>query len=413
MRTTARTLIVLFGFALLAAAQPKRPLKHTDYDSWRSIQSQALSRDGKFLAYGLFPEDGDGELVVRSLATGKELRENAGSVPPAPDNTDLETPGEQATGARGIRLAFTHDNRFLIAAAFAPKADTEKARKEHKRPDEMPRGSMIIVDLTAMSAVRVGDVESFQVPELGESFVAYLKGPKAGGGAASTENNRDGFDRNGSDQGRGRGGNAAGRGGSRKYGSDLALRDLRAGKERSFEDVTEYSMSKDGQALVYTVESRKEETDGVFQASPGNDAAAAALLSGKGRYTKLTWDFTQRKLAFLGDRDDAAKLASFKAFKAYLWDRNGAAVELVSSTTPGFHAGWAIFDRGQMSFSRDGSRLFVSCAPVDVIAEAEKEPPAAPAAVSDEKVLADLWSWKDDYIQPMQKVRAPQERVRS
>jgi dipeptidyl aminopeptidase/acylaminoacyl peptidase len=410
MRFRIRTLILISGSALLLAAQPKRPLKHTDYDSWRSIQTQTLSRDGKFLAYGLFPEDGDGDLVVRSLATGKELRENAGTLPPAPDNTNFETPGEQAAAARGIRLAFTHDNRFLIATAFPPKAETDKTQKDHKRPDEMPRGSMIIVDLTTMSAVRVPDVESFQVPELGESFVAYLKGPKASGAAASTENDRDGWDRNEADQGRGRGANTAGRGARRKFGSDLMLRDLRSARERSFEDVTEFSITKDAKALVFTVESRKEETDGAYSVVPGTDASAAALLSGKGRYTKLTWDFGQKEMAFLSDRDAAS--AKPAAFKAYLWGRNGAAAEVLSPSTPGFHAGWAIFDRGPMNFSRDGSRLFVSCAPIDQIAEVEKEPPA-PGAASDEKVFADLWSWKDDYIQPMQKVRAPQERIRS
>jgi hypothetical protein len=32
---------------------------------------------------------------------------------------------------------------------------------------------------------------------------------------------------------------------------------------------------------------------------------------------------------------------------------------------------------------------------------------------ADEKVMVDLWHWKDDYIQPVQKVRAEQERNRS
>ena len=49
-----------------------------------------------------------------------------------------------------------------------------------------------------------------------------------------------------------------------------------------------------------------------------------------------------------------------------------------------------------------------------MIAAAEKETPSAAATVVRmKKVLADLWSWKDDYIQPMQKVRAAQERARS
>src|SRR5271170_322297 len=90
-------LISLAAFGPLAAfGQPaaKRPLHHRDYDAWRTIQGQILSGDGKFLAYSIFPEEGDGEIVVRNLATGKELRENAGAVPPAPDTQNFEAPAE-------------------------------------------------------------------------------------------------------------------------------------------------------------------------------------------------------------------------------------------------------------------------------------------------------------------------------
>src|SRR5262249_13851330 len=51
-------------------AAAKRPLKHTDYDSWMSIQAPVLSRDGKFLAYNLMPQEGDGAFVVRNIASG-------------------------------------------------------------------------------------------------------------------------------------------------------------------------------------------------------------------------------------------------------------------------------------------------------------------------------------------------------
>ncbi len=401
-----RALPLIFVLTLGVSAQSKRPIHHRDYDAWKTIQSQALSRDGKFLAYGLFPEDGDGQLVVRNLATGKEIREDAGAIPPAPDNTNFETPGEAQGAARGIRIAFTHDNRFAIASTFPGKAETEKAKKDGKRADEMPRGGMIIVDLANLSATRVGDVASFQIPELGDSYVAYLRGPKQGNGAAATENDQDG-----EDQRAGRGGNTnrpAGR--SRKqYGSDLMLRDLRTSKERSFEDVLEYSISKDAKALVYAVSSRKEESNGMYWVAPGSDASAATLLAGKGRYTRITWDFSQKQMAFLSDRDDASGKPAM--FKAYVWNRNGAPAEIVSNTTAGFRNGYAIFDRGPMNFSRDGSRLFLSCAPVAEIAELDKEPPASMNL--EDRVLADLWHWKDDYVQPMQKVRAQQDRSRS
>jgi dipeptidyl aminopeptidase/acylaminoacyl peptidase len=404
---------LILGLALGAFAQiPKRPLNHRDYDGWRSIHSQALSRDGKFLAYGLFPEEGDGELVVRNLATGKELRENAGATPPAPEPTGEEVSLDGPPAVR-IRIVFTHDNAFVVATSFPPKAEIDKAKKDHKRPDQMPRNGMIIVNLATFTAARIADVANFQVPELGESFVAYLKGPKPGmGGAAdsATANQDQSIDFG--DQGQGRGGNAAGgRGPRNKYGSDLLLRDLRSAKERSFEEVVEYSIAKDAKTLLYAVGSKKEETNGAYAVTPGTDAAPTALLAGKGRYAKFTWDFAQHQAAFLSDRDDQASKPA--KFKAYLWDRSGTPVEAISTGTPGFHAGYAILDRGPMNFSRDGSRLFVSCAPLEEIALLEKETPPGPAPPSDEKVSADLWSWRDDYVQPMQKVRASQERSRS
>ncbi|HKS39103.1 MAG TPA: hypothetical protein VJX74_00710, partial [Blastocatellia bacterium] len=73
--------IALFVAALLLStsvlaqqAAQKRALTHADYDSWRAIQGQQLSRDGKFIAYALVPQDGDGEIVARNLETGKEWR---------------------------------------------------------------------------------------------------------------------------------------------------------------------------------------------------------------------------------------------------------------------------------------------------------------------------------------------------
>ena len=54
------TVIFILGLFLSTAAHAqqssaKRPLAHSDYDSWRAIQGQSLSRDGKFVAYALVP----------------------------------------------------------------------------------------------------------------------------------------------------------------------------------------------------------------------------------------------------------------------------------------------------------------------------------------------------------------------
>ena len=190
--------------------------------------------------------------------------------------------------------------------------------------------------------------------------------------------------------------------GGRQDAADLILRNLDTAAERTFEDVVEYAFAKDGKALMFAVAAKNEDSNGVFHVVPGNDAAPMALLAGKGKYTRPTFDRLEKQLVFLSNHADG------KQFKAYWWDRQAsAATELPAD---GLAAGYVLADRGQASFSFDGTRIFLPTMTAANLARASS--PAA-AASTDDKVLADLWHWKDDYIQPMQKVRAAQERIRT
>ena len=103
------------------AQTAKRPLNHKDYDSWRSIASQKLSNDGKFLAYAVFPQEGDGEVFIRNLVTGKETRFPAGARPqPAATSTE-EGPAPEA---RGTTIGFSSDSKFAVFSTFPLMADT-------------------------------------------------------------------------------------------------------------------------------------------------------------------------------------------------------------------------------------------------------------------------------------------------
>jgi dipeptidyl aminopeptidase/acylaminoacyl peptidase len=386
-------LALAFFVSAVALAQQKRPLTAADFDSWRSIQGQTLSRDGKFVAYAAVAQEGDGEVVARNLATGKEWRAPRGAqptfVPPPPG-------GEGPPPVFGARISFTSDSRFLVFQILPAKAETDKARKEKKKPEDMPKNALGIMDLTTGEVARIERVKNFQVPEDGAGFIAYLLEPKKeerrpeGGAPAATPAAAP---------------SPATDKKKKEYGSDLVLRNLNDKTERAFADVLEYTLSKDAKHLLYAVSSKKEDANGVYAvATASPEAAAAALLTGKGKYTKLTWDDKQTQLAFVSDRDDAS--AAQPKFKLYHWPRNGAAAEIVSTASPNFRQGWVVSDRGNLSFSLDGAKLFLGVAPAP---EAEKEDDTP----ADEKVVADLWHYKDDYIQPMQKVRAEQEKNRS
>ncbi|HEU4479453.1 MAG TPA: hypothetical protein VFR80_13120, partial [Pyrinomonadaceae bacterium] len=91
-------LAMLSSGSLVKAQQLKRPLTHNDYDSWRTIQAPQISRDGKFVAYAFLPQDGDGEIVVRNIASGNEWRATRGYRPPAPPPDDVPNLGEFQAG---------------------------------------------------------------------------------------------------------------------------------------------------------------------------------------------------------------------------------------------------------------------------------------------------------------------------
>lgn len=173
------------------ATTTKRPLTHQDYDSWRSIQAPQISRDGRFVAYAFLPQDGDGEIVVRNVESGVEWRAPRGYRPPVPppDDPSVNLGELLATQARLVRPVFTADSRFVVFSIEPTKAELNKAKKEKKKPEEMPKNALGIIDVSSGTVKRIDKVKNFQVPEDGSGFIAYLLEPKpeekkADGGSA-------------------------------------------------------------------------------------------------------------------------------------------------------------------------------------------------------------------------------------
>ena len=172
-------LLLICGTHALAQSGAKRPITHADYDAWKSIQGAELSADGKYLACALVPEEGDGEIVVRYLATGKEWRHPRGSQPaPAPTPAAAAIRRAEAMNpGRPTDHHFTADGKTFVFRIFPAKAEVDKAKKANKKPEEMPKNAMGIMDLASGAVDRIERVKSFQVPEKGSGFIAYLREP--------------------------------------------------------------------------------------------------------------------------------------------------------------------------------------------------------------------------------------------
>lgn len=369
----------VFFLALIVVVTPasaqKRALSHSDYDGWRAVSAPTLSRDGRWMAYSYMPQDGDGDLVIRDLRTGKEMRHPAGALPPPP----IPEPGSDTPPPpRTVRVVFTSDSQWLIAGTYPAKAETEAARKARKKPAEMPKTGALIVNLASGEAARAGNIKSFQAPEKGGAWVALHKHPEGGEAPAADAEAAD------------------------STGSELVLRHLPSGRERSFAGVAESGFTRDA-LLWFTVSAKEQEQNGLFYLQADLDAEPVSILRGKGKYQKVTWDRAQTKLAFVSTHgDDGSKTPSWKA---YLWHRGSAGP---ATPLPVSAGGMAVSDKGVLAYARSGERLFVPIAPPPKPAPEKKD--ETPGA---ERVNLDLWHYRDDVVQPMQRIRANQERNRT
>ncbi|HYA48601.1 MAG TPA: hypothetical protein VEG35_02785, partial [Burkholderiales bacterium] len=403
--------IIVISICVLALAAAsgqapaaKKPLAYDAYDGWRSIQGAQLSRDGQWLVYALVPEDGDGELVALNLSTNREFR-----------------------WPRGKQPVVTADGRFVVFTIAPLKADMDKAKKDKKKPEEQPKSGLGIMDLATGAVTTVDRVKSFKVPEESGIAVAYLmeppvkkdeekkdeakkeevkKEPEAKPGEPKKEEAKE--EKKKEEK-------------KKEPGTDLVVRELATGKETRVAEVVEYAWPKNGAWLAYGVSSKTPENDGAFARETAT-GKAVTLLKGLGNYKGFAFDEKGGQLAFTSDRDDykseksASKLyywvvsaptAPPAAGKAAATSKPAAptqeAVELAPAAWKAFPSGMAVSENGRLVFSKDGSRLFFGIAPAP-----KQEPKDAP-----EPVKVDIWSWKDPYLQPMQKSRAEEDKKRS
>ena len=136
---------IVFFLLLLTNASvhaQKKPLDHTVYDSWQSIGEKKISNNGKWIAYVINVQEGDGNLVIQS--------------------TDASY---KNTIPRGYNVTITPDSRFVIFKIKPPYADTRQAQIKKKKPDEFPKDSLAIMELGKDSITKIARVKSYQVPK--------------------------------------------------------------------------------------------------------------------------------------------------------------------------------------------------------------------------------------------------------
>ncbi|HEY5219307.1 MAG TPA: hypothetical protein VIJ16_05835, partial [Gemmatimonadaceae bacterium] len=159
--------VLVVGAATLSAQTPKRALTPADWDHWRSITGTAISQDGKWVAYSLTPQVGDGEFVVRSTTGSAEYRVSRGFIG-RPNMTPGSAPGRGGGGGGVAAGRISADARYAVTLTYAPMTAFDSARHSGRggRPGPQPKASLAIVDLSSGHVTTIPDVRGFEMPAL-------------------------------------------------------------------------------------------------------------------------------------------------------------------------------------------------------------------------------------------------------
>lgn len=366
-------LLVLLSLFSGAYGQ-KKVLTHDLYDSWKSIRSPMLSKDGKWLAYQVAPQVGDGVLIVRATASGAEVK--------------IE---------RGTAANFSHDSKYLLCTVVPPKEEVDKARREKKPAKDQPKNSLAVLELGQSAPKVIERVRSWRLAEKGGSWFAYQIEEVPPTTPAQPAKPAEGQEAAEKPQGPQKKKDHA-------PGTPLLLQQIGSAKEIRVPDVASYSFSEDGSLLIFAASTKDGKGDGVFYLDLGKEATYPVVTT-LGRYSQLTYHDKTRRLAFLSDKDDyGAEKPKQSLFVYRLGEVKEQAV--VSATTSGVPQGWEIVTRGALRFSDSGARVQFATAPIAPEAPKDDTP-------EEEKVQVDVWNWRDPQLQPQQLLQANAERNRS
>ena len=332
-----KILLFFMVFLCMKTSAQKKELDHTVYDSWQSIRETSFHPQGKYIIYAIVPQEGDGRFIIRNVKTGNEL-----------------------SIARATQAVFTENGEYLVAKIKPSFVETRKAKIDKKKADEMPKDSLVIVELATNTIQKIPSVKSFQLAEHGNDMIVYLKDKK---------------------------------GDINKEGSDLVMRDLSSAKEKTFSNISQYLIHPKAMGVVmYQVKTKQKESQ-ILLATIA-DTNTKILTKQVYTATNFIWDEEGKQLAYLVEKDSADKALQKNYYLAYYTPSLETAISIFDKSNKTIPTNYTIGGDRKMKFSKSGNKLEFGVQPIL---------PTKDTSLPDfDRVSVDIWHYNDPIIQPAQ-----------
>jgi len=324
-------------FVSVIAFGQKKVLDHTVYDQWQNIREVVYQSKGEFISYLIAPQEGDAILVINNTS----------------NNTSIKI-------ERGAQGAFTEDGRFFIAKIKPLFQETRKAKIDKKKPEEMPKDSLVIVNLATSHTEKIASVKSFQLPTKGNDQLVYLLDKKTD---------------------------------ISKEGSDLVWRDLNSNTFKTFPNITQYNLQPLGLGLAMVQVKTKTTSSKILLANIV-DSLPKVISTHFYTATGLSWDENGKTLAYLLEKDSTSS-ALQKNYELAIFKSNfDTAQRVVDRNSAAFPKNYTIGGDKKLVFSKTGNKLELGIQPILPIKDT--------SLPEFERAGLDIWNYNDPVLQTVQ-----------
>lgn len=364
---------------MTGASAQKKAMDHDVYDSWESVTDILKSDDGNILVWSVNPQEGDGTLYVRNMTPLKKGKANC---------REISIP-------RGFQASLDPKGNWLYLRIKPQFAKTRQEKIDKKKPDEMTKDTLAVVDLATMTVKRYGRVDSYATGSFSKPYVAYK---------TTWKHYRDSTDKKGTNK------------------SGLVVLNPSTERKDTLLHIDSYSFNQDGTVLLMT--SKKDKKDSLSATAVLIARAPAildTLVKGAESYSRLTLSDDEDRLVFLGSTDTSKNrnkcqslyLTDIKALKTgkkavpftpdstTVVSKDGkwaySTKEIVAQgTRVEGTPGWTLNENADLKFTPDGNRLFIGIGAI--------RPPKDTTIVDFETAQLDIWNWDAVYTPPQQRL---------
>jgi dipeptidyl aminopeptidase/acylaminoacyl peptidase len=352
-----KSIALCFVFSVLInSAHAQGQFTFEDVMKFEDIKTPVISANGEWVAFGVWPEIGDGEVRINSV-NGRN----------------------QFTIERGERPQLTGNGRWAGALLQPPYVEAQNAGRD------APRQGLSLLNTSSGETQSLEQVRNFSFSNDDRWVVVNHHRP---------EELRDAARKNS------------------WLGYPVTLVDLNSGSELKLDFVHESSIDSTSSWIVYSRIDTTGSENGIYRIDLSGNNQNPEKISGSENvlYSNLTWDNQNGRIAYTGSELDTDH--DYLPGDATIYSLVMSAVEPRVLVTPDNTAdGYRLRTRNNLTWSNDGKMLFYGVQNADMVAIDERKEEADSLTAENlydlDRILNEIegkvWHWDDPQIKTHEK----------